>query len=50
LILQRDTPLSGHFARSTVYADVAEVLQVIDDAREQKAEQYKRGQSRMVLT
>ncbi|RLD18455.1 MAG: serine protein kinase RIO, partial [Bacteroidetes bacterium] len=30
------------FARSTVDADVAEVLQVIDDAREQEAERRQR--------
>ena len=40
--LQHDTRLSGHFARSTVDADVAEVLQVIDDAREQEAERRQR--------
>jgi len=40
--LQHDTPLSGHFARSTVDANVAEVLQVIDDAREQEAERRQR--------
>ena len=37
-----DTPLSGKFERSTVDADVAEVLQVIDDAREQEAERRQR--------
>jgi len=40
--LQHSTRLSGRFARSTVDADVAEVLQVIDDAREQEAERRRR--------
>ena len=40
--LQHDTPLSGYFVRSTVDVDVAEVLQVIDDAREQEAERRQR--------
>jgi RIO kinase 1 len=41
--LQPDTPLTGHFERSTVDADVAEVMQVIDDAREQEAERRQRA-------
>ncbi len=40
--LQPDTPLSGHFARSTVDVDVTEVMQVIDDAREQEIERRLR--------
>ena len=37
-----DTPLSGQFERSTVDADVAEVMQVIEDAREQENERRER--------
>ena len=40
--LQPDTPLTGRFERSTVDADVALVMQVIDDAREQEAERRQR--------
>ena len=40
--LQPDTPLTGQFARSTVDADVATVMQVIDDAREQEEERRER--------
>ncbi len=40
--LQPDTPLTGRFERSTVDADVAQVMQVIDDAREQEAERRQR--------
>jgi RIO kinase 1 len=40
--LQPDTPLTGHFERSTVDADVAEIMQVIDDAREQEAARRQR--------
>jgi RIO kinase 1 len=40
--LQHDTPLTGHFERSTVDADVAMVMQVIDDAREEEAERRQR--------
>jgi RIO kinase 1 len=40
--LQHDTPLTGHFERSTVVADVAMVMQVIDDAREEEAERRQR--------
>ena len=40
--LQPDTPLTGHFERSTVNADVAEIMQVIDDAREQEIERRQR--------
>ncbi len=40
--LQPDTPLTGQFARSTVDADVATVIQVIDDAREQEEERRER--------
>jgi RIO kinase 1 len=40
--LQHDTPLTGHFERSTVDADVALVMQVIDDAREQEIERRQR--------
>ena len=40
--LQPDTPLTGQFARSTVDADVATVMQVIDDAREQEDERRER--------
>lgn len=40
--LQHDTQLTGHFERSTVDADVAAVMQVIDDAREQEAERRQR--------
>ena len=37
-----DTPLSGKFERSTVDADVAEIMQVIEDAREQENERHAR--------
>ena len=40
--LQQDTPLTGRFTRSTVDADVAKVLQVIEDAREQEMERRER--------
>ncbi len=40
--LQPDTPLTGRFERSTVDADVAKVMQVIDHAREQEAERRQR--------
>jgi RIO kinase 1 len=40
--LQPDTALTGHFERSTVDADVAEVMQVINDAREQENERRER--------
>ena len=40
--LQPDTPLTGRFERSTVDADVAGVMQLIDDAREQEAERRQR--------
>jgi len=40
--LQHDTQLAGHFERSTVDVDVAAVMQVIDDAREQEAERRQR--------
>ena len=40
--LQPDTPLTGRFERSTVAADVAEVMQIIDDAREQELERRRR--------
>jgi hypothetical protein len=33
---------TGHFERSTVDADVAMVMQVIDDAREEEAERRQR--------
>lgn len=40
--LQPDTPLTGRFARSTVDADVAKLMRVIDDAREQELERRQR--------
>ncbi len=40
--LNPDTPLTGRFERSTVDADVAKVMQVIDHAREQEAERRQR--------
>jgi RIO kinase 1 len=40
--LQPDTPLTGHFERSTVDADVATIMRVIDDAREQEVERRQR--------
>ena len=40
--LQPDTPLTGQFKRSTVAANVAEVMQIIDDAREQELERRQR--------
>jgi RIO kinase 1 len=40
--LQPDMPLTGRFERSTVDADVAKVMQVIDHAREQEAERRQR--------
>ena len=41
--LQPDTPLTGHFERSTMDADVAKVMEVIDDAREQEFERRQRA-------
>jgi RIO kinase 1 len=40
--LQPDTPLTGRFERSTVDADVAKLMRVIDDAREQEVERRQR--------
>jgi RIO kinase 1 len=40
--LQPDTLLTGRFERSTVDADVAKVMQVIDHAREQEEERRQR--------
>jgi len=40
--LQHDTPLTGRFKRSTVDADVDNVMQIIDDAREQEDERRER--------
>lgn len=43
--LQPDSKLTGHFERSTVDADVATVMQVIADAREQEIERRLREQA-----
>ena len=41
--LHPDTRLSGRFERSTVDADVAAIMEVIEDAREQEAERRQRA-------
>lgn len=41
-VLHPDTPLTGHFERPTAEADVATVMRVIEDAREQEAERQQR--------
>ena len=41
--LHPDTQLSGRFERSTVDADVAAIMEVIEDAREQEAERRQRA-------
>lgn len=40
--LQPDSPLTGQFERPTAEADVATVMKIIDDAREQEAERRER--------
>lgn len=40
--LQPDSPLTGRFERPTAAADVATVMKIIDDAREQEAERRER--------